>query len=293
MDLIAAPWTTIILVVTCLVSIRGFRDSSLVDKYIFDPRRILAGKEFYRIVSSGFLHADVAHLAFNMMSFYMFGKNIEVIFGKIPLLAIYFGAIIGGSLLSLFIHRHHDYRAYGASGGVCGIIFAHIFLFPGVDVSMFFLPIWIPAWLYAILFLAGTFYALRRGKDNIGHDAHLGGAICGLIVTTAFHPSIVSESPKLFFAVLLMSVTILVCIVKNPLFLPIQFLTARTTSPLEHRYGPVGQKSTAARVDLLLEKIAEKGLHSLTEKEREFLESVSDKYRRRSSSEKPESELLF
>src|SRR5437773_9079836 len=120
-----------------------------------------------------------------MLSLYLFGRYVEFSFGAGHFLLIYFGAIIGGNVLSLYVHRHHEYHAYGASGGVCGIIFSYIFLFPGSGISVFPLPVSVPAWLYAILYFVGSIWALKRQTDNISHDAHLGGAIIGLWTTAA------------------------------------------------------------------------------------------------------------
>src|SRR6266576_7355840 len=97
-----------------------------------------------------------------MLSLYWFGGPIESDFGKANFLLVYFGAIVGGNLLSLYVHRHHDYRAYGASGGVCGIIFASILINPGGSISLVYLPIWIPNWLYAIGFLLASFYGMKE-----------------------------------------------------------------------------------------------------------------------------------
>jgi membrane associated rhomboid family serine protease len=203
------PWVCFgIILITCVSSIKGFKDGSYVERFIFSPEHILHGKQGYRLVTSAFLHANWEHLIFNMMSFYFFGRNIELALGIVPLLVIYFASIVGGDLLSLFLHRHHVYRAYGASGGVCGIIYASIFLFPGSHISFFLLPFGIPAWLYAIGYMLMEFYGLKKGADNIGHDAHLGGAIIGLLTTTALYPHIVTTSPKLYAVVMVLSLGI-------------------------------------------------------------------------------------
>jgi membrane associated rhomboid family serine protease len=281
-----------IVLITCLFSWRGFQNSAFKANHIFEPKRILADKEFYRVLTSGFLHGDICHLGLNMFSLYLFGQLIELVYGPVQFLTIYFGAIIGGSLLSLFIHRHHEYCAYGASGGVSGVIFGHIFLFPGGSISMFLLPVGIPSWLYAILFLAGTFWALKSKKDNIGHDAHLGGAIIGLASTACIQPHIVSASPKLFATVSAGSLLILLYLVKNPLFLSLTCFTPTRDEPMAHRYGS-SRKKFAHSVDVLLDKISAKGLDSLTKEERAFLDGVSEKFRRRESSDKPDSELML
>src|SRR2546427_4329179 len=213
--------TSLLMLLTGVFSYLGFRNRAVEEKYIFHPTSILAGKEYYRLVTSAFLHADWGHLLFNMISLYLFGRNVELLVGKEHFLLIYFGAVVGGNLLSLYVHRHHYYFSYGASGGVCGIIFAYMLLFPGSRISMYFIPIWIPAWLYAIGFMLYSFYGMKEGnKGNIGHDAHLGGAIIGLLITSALAPSSVRENLRIFLIVLLGGVGLLVYLWFNPLFFP-------------------------------------------------------------------------
>ena len=154
-----------------------------------------------------------------MVSLYLFGRTFEWSLGKTDFLLIYFGSVIGGSLLSLYVHRHHDYLAYGASGGVCGIIFAYLLLFPGAGISLYF-AVPIPGWLYAIGFMVGSFIALKQAKDNIGHDAHLGGAIVGLLIAAGLHPQAAAYNWKIFLLVLVPAILLLVYLWLNPLFLP-------------------------------------------------------------------------
>src|SRR5437016_8677676 len=107
------PCTLVLIVVTAVVSYLGFRSREVEEKYIFHPERILSGKEYYRLVTSAFLHANWRHLLLNMLSLYLFGSNIELFVGTGRFLLIYFGAIIGGSLLSLHVHRHqHVFPAF-------------------------------------------------------------------------------------------------------------------------------------------------------------------------------------
>jgi membrane associated rhomboid family serine protease len=212
-----APVTIAIMVITALVSLVGFGSAALADKLLFEPARILRRGEYYRLVTSGFLHADWAHLFFNMFSFYSFGGQLESRIGPLALVAIYFSSVIGGNLLSLVLHRGHEYRALGASGGVCGVIFAAIFLMPGGGVYVFPVPMSIPAPAFAVLFIVISFFGIRARQGNIGHDAHLGGAIIGLIVTTMLHPEIVSERLVLWVAVMTLAVVLFVYLYRQPL----------------------------------------------------------------------------
>jgi membrane associated rhomboid family serine protease len=273
-----APCTIAVLAVTAVVSVLGFRSREFVEKYLFEPHAILADKQYYRMITSGFLHADVTHLVFNAYSFYSFGSLIELVHGARTLLVIYFGAILGGSLLSLYLHRHHDYRALGASGGVCGVIFASIFLLPGGGILLFPIPVPIPAWLYAIVFLIGSFVGVRRQLGRIGHDAHLGGAVIGLLIATAMHPWIVAASPRLYAAVMGISVSLFVYLWLNPQFLPPSSILDRWRerwAESTQRRVESWRKNEQEEIDRLLDKISRQGMHTLTPAERRRLESLS------------------
>ncbi len=206
----------IVIAVTGYFSYRGFVNPPFLRSYLFSIRAILDDKQYYRILSSGALHADWAHLIFNMYSLYSFGSAIELLFGPLTFLVIYLASIVGGGLLALLLHRNEEYRALGASGGVCGIIFACIFLLPGTSVMLFFIPVPIPAYIYAVLFIFISFFGIRTQMGNIGHDAHLGGAIIGLLTATIIRPSIVPNNPILYPAVMLLAILLLVFIYINP-----------------------------------------------------------------------------
>src|SRR5215831_13558473 len=178
----------VIIIANVIFSYRGFTHISFYEKYKFEVEKILLYRQYYRIISSGFLHVNWMHLIFNMLSLYFFSGGLEAFLGDFNYLLIYFSSLIGGSLLSLFIHRHHgDYTAVGASGAVNGVIFATIALFPTMNINLLFIPM--PAWLFGILFVIFSIYGVRSRKDNIGHDAHLGGALIGMAIALALRPS--------------------------------------------------------------------------------------------------------
>jgi membrane associated rhomboid family serine protease len=281
-----------IILVTVAVSYTGFRDPSVEAKFIFRPESILAGKQYYRLLTSALLHADWTHLLWNMVSLYLFGKVLELSLGGPEFLLIYFGSVVGGGLLSLYVHRRHDYQAYGASGGVCGIVFAYLLLFPGTGIMMYFaLPI--PGWLYAIGFLLGSFIAMKRAKDNIGHDAHLGGAIVGLLIAAAVHPEAAFYNWKIFLLVFVPAVLLLIYLWVNPLFLPAASFVHRSRGARRARPSVPKHKQEAVEVDAILDKISQSGVESLTAQEKAVLESVSGKLRSREKSDKPKSSLTI
>lgn len=293
---VSAPICTyLIIALTVWVSYQGFKSLAFEQKYIFSPEYILAGKEFYRLVTSAFLHSGWQHLIFNMLSLYAFAETIELFYGRSEFLGIYFGAIIGGSLLSLYVHRHHLYQAYGASGGVCGVLFAYMLLFPGGSIRMFFLPFGIPAWLYAVGFMLYSFYGMKENnRGNIGHDAHLGGAIIGLLIAAGLHPERVRNNLTVFLIVFISAVLLLIYLWRNPTLLPLAAVFRTPFAKTKNRLAELPRhKRENLEMDAILDKIAKKGLHSLTKDEQTMLARMSGKYQRRSESKKPESGLAI
>ncbi len=285
--------TILIIVLTAFCSFMGFRDPAFAEKFIFSPTDVLALKQYYRLVTSAFLHADLNHLLNNMISLFLFGRVLEAWVGSAEFLVIYFAAVIGGNLLSLWLHRNHEYRAHGASGGVCGVVFSYVAMFPqGQIMAHMFIPM--PAWAYGIIFLIASFIALRRGTDNIGHDAHIGGAIIGLWTTGALQRWAVVENLYWFLILSAVSIALFIYFLKNPMFLPLGSFAgswrlpkrkkARTTPP---------KRSETLEVDAILEKISRDGFDSLTHEEKALLDRVSAKYQTRAQSEKPKSDLIF
>lgn len=276
------PVCLLIIVVTGIFSYCGFIRYGFLERYIFDVQRILTDKQYYRFFTCALLHGSWMHLFFNMLTLYFFGTDIELHCGVPRFVLIYISGILGGNLVSLIIHRNHEYRALGASGGVCGIIFAYIFLFPGSSVYMFFVPFPIPAYLYAIGFILYSYFGLRAQVDNIGHDAHLGGAIVSLIVTTMMYPEIVSENPILYPVVLIMTFVIMFALYVKPLYLPGSRSTFKIYMPEkkepEEQIADKDEEPDDEQVlNQLLEKVSKSGVHSLTYVERQKLEMISKK----------------
>jgi membrane associated rhomboid family serine protease len=301
-----APYNLVVIALTCGISFLGFRDPSFKEKYLFRPEAILAWRQYYRVITSGFLHQDLQHLAMNMLSLYFFGPVLEDSFGPGQFLLIYFGAMVGGDLLSLYVHRHHDYRALGASGGVAGVILAYIFLFPGGSIMIMFLPIGIPGWLYGIAYLLFSFYGMQGGAGNVGHDAHLGGALAGMFTAAALHPDAIRRNPWLFSGIAGGTALLFIYLARNPFFLPLEGFdfARRKNRPAASfprfslgklfRFKRGADRAVSAppgrldrRVDEILKKISEDGIHSLTETEKTLLKEASETQRRRAAREKP------
>ena len=191
----------VLIAVTVITSYRGFNDYSFARKYDFHIGSIRAG-EHIRMLTSGFLHADVTHLLFNMLTLYFFAPVVIGYLGVLEFLVIYFTSLIFGSFLSFYFHKNeYYYRALGASGAVMGVLYSAILLRPDMDLYLFF-AIPIKSYVFGIGYLLYSIYGMKAKSDNIGHTAHFGGAIGGYLLTLAFDPTILIE--ETFFVVLLL-----------------------------------------------------------------------------------------
>ncbi|WP_310559596.1 rhomboid family intramembrane serine protease [Flavobacterium sp.] len=201
--------TILIIVVTVLFSYKGFNDLQFFRKYEFHIGSIRTGDQI-RMFSSGFLHADIGHLFFNMFTLYMFSPVVVNYFGEASLFLIYMVSLASGSLLTLLMHKNeYSYRAIGASGAVTGIIYSAILLQPDMMLGLFYV-IPIPAYLFGIGYLLYSIYGMKAKNDNIGHTAHFGGAIGGYLITIIKEPSMLTENT---FMVLLLLIPIVILFV--------------------------------------------------------------------------------
>ncbi|MFK7812616.1 MAG: rhomboid family intramembrane serine protease [Maribacter sp.] len=201
--------TLAIIAVNALVSFKGFSDTSFFDRYKFEVRGINKGQKD-RMLTSGFLHVDITHLLFNMLTLYFFADVVIQGFGPVKFLIIYFISLIAGSLLALFFHKDEPfYSAVGASGAVTGILYSAILLRPGMELLLYF-AIPIPAYVLGIGYLLYSIYGMKKRLGNIGHTAHFGGAIGGFAATLLFDPNLVFTSTLM---VVLLAIPIIILFV--------------------------------------------------------------------------------
>ncbi len=189
--------TLIIIIVTVIVSIAGFRSNKVIDDLIFYPPAITEKKQYYRFITCGFIHADIAHLFFNMYAFYLFGNITEEIFsaifgnyGKLLYVIMYVLALVACLIPSYQKNRNNpNYRSLGASGAVSAVVFAYIMFNPLGGVGLIFIPVFIPGFLFGIIYLLVSYFLDKKGAGTINHSAHIWGALFGiifLIVTSQF-----------------------------------------------------------------------------------------------------------
>ncbi len=188
-------FTLIIIIVTALVSFSGFSNHRLYSDLIMYPPAINRG-QYYRLLTSGFLHADVMHLAFNMLTLWFFGKLMEeqyfIRFGKYAFLLFYLAAIVVSDLPSYLKHRNNSsYASLGASGGVAAILFAFILQAPWATIYVFVIPV--PAIVFALAYLIYSQYMAKKGGDNVNHDAHFWGAMFGMVGVIVLDPGTITR----------------------------------------------------------------------------------------------------
>ncbi|MDN3672767.1 rhomboid family intramembrane serine protease [Flavobacterium branchiarum] len=181
-----------IIIANVLVSYKGFNDLSFFRKYEFHIGSIRSGEQI-RMLTSGFLHVDMMHLLFNMLTLWFFAPVVINHLGNFSFALIYIGSLVFGSLLTMVFHKNdYSYRAVGASGAVTGVLYSAILLQPNMMLGIFFI-IPMPAYLFGIMYLLYSIYGMKAKNDNIGHTAHFGGAIGGYFITLIKEPTLVVD----------------------------------------------------------------------------------------------------
>jgi membrane associated rhomboid family serine protease len=181
--------TLIILLATCILSFLAFSNDRLINDLIFHPPSVVNNGQWYRFFSSGLIHADFLHLAFNMYTFYMFGGIVEKAFlqifgssGALIYAVMYLSALPASVTASFQKYRDdYDYYCLGASGAVSAVIFAGIFLYPTMGMGLFPLPFFIPAFIFGPIYLGISAYLSKKSAGSINHSAHIWGAIYGIV----------------------------------------------------------------------------------------------------------------
>jgi membrane associated rhomboid family serine protease len=269
----------ILIGVNLFISYKGLTNDLFFERNKFEVDKVLINKEYKRIITSGFLHVSWMHLIFNMFSLYFF-SGIEYYIGSFGLLVVYLAGLIGGNGLSLLIHRHHgEYSAVGASGAVCGVIFASIALSQGFSIGFFLLPIAIPGWAYGLLFVFYSIYGIRSRSDNIGHEAHLGGALCGMTVGLLMRPEAFIKNYITILLIAVPAIAFIYIIVAAPHYLLVDnffFKEHGGKYTIDHRYN-MEKRFRQQEIDRILEKINKRGMNSLTKEEKQLLNDYSQK----------------
>jgi membrane associated rhomboid family serine protease len=187
-----APATIALLILTVAVSLLAFANENVWRYLALEPHHMAVTHQYHPIVTAGFVHADIVHLFLNMYVLFIFGPILEVTVGARTFLAIYLLSLVVGNLYPyLKFRRQINYIAIGASGAISGILFSFCLFYPTETLYVFFVPM--PAVVFAVLYLAYSIYSMRHRNDNIGHEAHLAGAVGGIISTIILVPDVIDH----------------------------------------------------------------------------------------------------
>lgn len=190
-------FTYLFIGVTAITSIAAFSNNDLENRLILYPALMKERNEWWRLITNGFIHVDWIHLLFNMITLYYFGRALEYYFFEIfenafVFPVFYLTALIFSSTPSYAKHKNNSYyRSLGASGAVSAVLFSCILFNPWAKIGLMF-AIKIPGIMFALLYLMYSSYMSKRGGDHINHDAHLFGALYGLIFPVVFKPQLIS-----------------------------------------------------------------------------------------------------
>lgn len=190
----------VIIIITALVSILALQNRAQLDRLLFWPYHMDDSRQWYRFISHGFVHADWIHLFFNMFVLFTFGSQAELLFvaikgeqtGRLYFITFYIGALIAASTPSYIRNRQNpNYRSLGASGAVASVLFFFILFYPLEKLSLMFLPIPIPAFIFGILYLVYEYVMDKRQNTGVAHDAHFWGALFGILFAIVFYPEVI------------------------------------------------------------------------------------------------------
>lgn len=181
--------TIILIIATVLISILGFINAKIREDLIFSPVMISQKNQYYRFLSYGFLHADIMHLIFNMYAFYLFGEATEYYFSEVFgqygatfYILLYFLSLIACVIPDFMKYKNNpNYRSLGASGAVSAVVFAYIMFNPLQGIGLLFIPVFIPGFLFGLLFLVISYFLGKKGGSVVNHAAHIWGAIFGIL----------------------------------------------------------------------------------------------------------------
>ena len=272
--------TLMIIIANIFCSVTGLNDRYFFERYNFNVEKILQDKNNERLLTSGFFHVNWLHLILNVVTLCCFSSGIELKLGAAKYLLIYFAGLLGGNLFALLVNRRHNgYCAAGASGGVTAVIFATIAVIPGYQVVFFGVHLPIPGWFYGFLYVLFSIYGITSKRDNIGHEVQLAGGLAGLLLAILLVPVNLPYNYLAILCVVIPSVFFIFIIINMPRFILIDnyfYNQSRMKFKIKQiQYAPGADHQK--EIDLILEKIHQQGIQSLSDTEKIKLDYYSKK----------------
>ena len=196
----ASPGALLLLTTIVIASLIGlFVAPSMVERNLFRPFWLVSRRQYPTLITSAFLHADLPHLLFNAFTFWAFAFSLERSIGTPKFLGLYFFGLLASDLGTWFKHRNDPlYQSLGASGAILAVLFASIVYFPSASIFILPIPVPIPAPLFALAYLAYSYYASRRGGGRVNHDAHLVGALAGIVFVALIDAGALASALRAF-----------------------------------------------------------------------------------------------
>jgi membrane associated rhomboid family serine protease len=196
-----SPAAALLLGIILVASLVGlFAMPALIERSLFRPHWLVPRRQYATLITSGFVHADLAHLAFNAFTFWAFAFPLERVIGSTSFLALYAFGLLASDAGTWFTHRHDPaYRCLGASGAILAVLFASIVYFPGASIFILPIPVPIPAPLFAVGYLAYSIHASRQRRGRINHDAHISGALAGVVFVLLTDGQAVGRAVRVVF----------------------------------------------------------------------------------------------
>ncbi len=280
----------VIIFTNLTISIRGLSSTSFLARYGLVAEKILVGKEYGRLWSASWVHARWSHLLLNTLVLFCIGNGVNWQIGVADFLFLFLMSQLGGNLAALFIYRNDhsgQYDAVGAAGGVSGVLFASIALFPSLTVSLPGLEYALPVWPLAIVFISVSIFTLRPYSSTMIHDAHLGGAIVGLLLTPLIAPETLQDTLWIAIGILTPTVVMFYALVKAPenIITKTFYLSGDTRASWEveptdnSTHHVLDYESLEDEMNALLDKINQLGYQNLSAYELERLQSIANKKR--------------